>query len=436
MKFLYADTQDYVDPGYDFLNDRNAPGRKRYWDDQYAHELMSPAPYDGLLVSMSAVRPAAGVSNSKVRYSTAEQQRFLREGARKFLRLNEQKFKDAMVMGDCGAFAYVEHPTPAYAPAEVVDFYADGGFTHGCSPDHIIFNCDSSNPPAEDQDDDIIYRYNVTLANAREFLRLTNEAGRPFEPLGAVQGWSPKSMAAAAKSLEDMGYRYLAIGGLVPLKVEQIHEVLKELRATIKAETNIHLLGFAKAERIHEFTNYGITSFDSTSPLIRAFKDAKSNYYLENTTSKLDYYTAIRIPQAIENPKLMQGIKRGVLSAEALQEKESVALQTLRDYDKGLADYEATISALSNYLRLTLSGSISSTEELEKEVAKSIRLITPTLIDKPWKKCQCSICQSAGVETIIFRASNRNKRRGFHNLGVYHRHLQRTLEKARNDLSI
>ncbi|HEN8704010.1 TPA: hypothetical protein U8209_000418 [Pseudomonas putida] len=436
MKFLYADTQDYVDPGYDFLNDRNAPGRKRYWDDQYAHEMMSPAPYDGLLVSMSAVRPAAGVSNSKVRYSTAEQQRFLREGARKFLRLNGQKFKDAMVMGDCGAFAYVEHPTPAYAPAEVVDFYADGGFTHGCSPDHIIFNCDSSNPPAEDQDDDIIYRYNITLANAKEFLRLTNEAGRPFEPLGAVQGWSPKSMAAAAKSLEDMGYRYLAIGGLVPLKVEQIHEVLTELRASIKAETNIHLLGFAKAERIHEFTNYGITSFDSTSPLIRAFKDAKSNYYLENTTSKLDYYTAIRIPQAIENPKLMQGIKRGVLSAEALQEKEAIALQTLRDYDKGLADYEATISALANYLRLTLSGSIASTEELEKEVAKSIRLITPTLIDKPWKKCQCSICQSAGVETIIFRASNRNKRRGFHNLGVYHRHLQRTLEKARNDLSI
>ncbi|MDC3993164.1 hypothetical protein KGZ01_18210 [Pseudomonas aeruginosa] len=436
MKFLYADTQDYVDPEYDFINDRNAPGRKRYWDDQYAHEMMTPVPYDGLLVSMSAVRPAVGVSNSKVRYSTAEQQRFLREGARKFLRLDDPKFQNTMVMGDCGAFAYVEHPTPAYAPAEVVDFYADGGFTHGCSPDHIIFNCDSSNPPAENQDDDIIYRYNVTLDNAREFLRLTNEAGRPFEPLGAVQGWSPKSMAAAAKSLEDMGYRYLAIGGLVPLKVEQIHEVLKELRATIKAETNIHLLGFAKAERIHEFTNYGITSFDSTSPLIRAFKDAKSNYYLENTTSKLDYYTAIRIPQAIENPKLMQGIKRGVLNAEALQEKEAIALKTLRDYDKGVADYEATISALTNYLRLTLSGSITSAEELEKEVAKSVRLITPTLIDKPWKKCQCSICQSAGVETIIFRASNRNKRRGFHNLGVYHRHLQRTLEKARNDLSI
>ena len=25
MKFLYSDTQDYVDPDYDFLNDRTGP---------------------------------------------------------------------------------------------------------------------------------------------------------------------------------------------------------------------------------------------------------------------------------------------------------------------------------------------------------------------------------------------------------------------------
>ena len=56
MKFLYSDTQDYVDPRYDFLNDRSSAGRERYWSDVYAHEFMDPAPYDGLLVSMSAVR--------------------------------------------------------------------------------------------------------------------------------------------------------------------------------------------------------------------------------------------------------------------------------------------------------------------------------------------------------------------------------------------
>ena len=77
MKFLYSDTQDYVDPKYDFINDRNAPGRQRYWDDMYARELMTPAPYDGLLVAISGVRQAPGVAKSKVRYSTAEEQRLL-----------------------------------------------------------------------------------------------------------------------------------------------------------------------------------------------------------------------------------------------------------------------------------------------------------------------------------------------------------------------
>ena len=113
MKFLYSDTQDYVDPEYDFVNDRSAPTRERYWSDAYAHELMTPTPYDGLLVAMSAVRQAAGVASSKVRYSTKEEQRLLRDGARKFLRFNGPKFDDMMLMGDCGAFAYVEHPKPA-----------------------------------------------------------------------------------------------------------------------------------------------------------------------------------------------------------------------------------------------------------------------------------------------------------------------------------
>src|SRR5437868_15353838 len=86
MKFLYSDTQDYVDPGYDFLNDRSSPRRERYWSDVYAHELMQPVPSDGLLVAMSAVRQAAGVASSKVRYSTRAEPRMLRDGVRTFLR--------------------------------------------------------------------------------------------------------------------------------------------------------------------------------------------------------------------------------------------------------------------------------------------------------------------------------------------------------------
>ncbi|MGA4421794.1 tRNA-guanine transglycosylase DpdA [Ralstonia nicotianae] len=431
MKFLYSDTQDYVDPEYDFINDRNAPGRRRYWDDMYAHELMQPTPYDGLLVSMSAVRQAAGVAKSKVRYSTAEEQRLLRDGVRKFLRYSGPKFKDAMVMGDCGAFAYVEHPKPAYSPEEVVEFYADAGFTHGVSPDHIIFDCDTENPPESSVSDAVKERFEITQTNAEEFLRLHRQEGGQFIPLGAVQGWSPKSMAQAAVRLEKMGYRYLAIGGLVPLKVDVIHQVLTALRLAIKPDTSIHLLGFAKADTIDQFTKYGITSFDSTSPLIRAFKDARANYYMESPGGGLDYYAAIRIPQAIENPRLMQGIKRGIFDAEDLQEREGRALSALRDFDRGAGSAKNALEAVMDYQRFLTLGDGRPQDAYEKELQTMRALVSRTLDAAPWKRCQCSICSKIGVEVIIFRASNRNKRRGFHNLGVYHKHLQRTLRGTR-----
>lgn len=432
MKFLYSDTQDYVDPDYDFINDRNFPGRERYWDDKYAHEIMTPVPYDGLLMSMSAIRQAEGVALSKVRYSTSEEQRLLRVGAPKFLRFDGPQFQGSMVMGDCGAFAYVEHEMPAYSPDEVVEFYTDGCFTHGVSPDHIIFDCDLTNPPRSAMSEGIQNRFDITQANAEKFLRLTREEGMPFEPMGAVQGWSPKSFAEAALLLEKMGYQYLAIGGLVPLKVDAIHAVLSELRRAIKPSTNIHLLGFAKADHIHEFLHYDITSFDSTSPLIRAFKDAKKNYYMESPNGGLQYYAAIRIPQALENPRLMQGIKRGIFSAEDLQQREKLALKTLRAFDQDKASNNETLDAVMDYQQFLLLGdSKLSSDKRESELAKMRKSIAVTLHDRPWKKCCCDICTDIGIEVIIFRASNRNKRRGFHNLGVYHQHVQRTLAKSK-----
>jgi hypothetical protein len=428
LKFLYSDTQDYVDPNYDFLTDRLAPKRERYWDDVYAHQMLREPPYDGLLVAMSAVRQADGVASSKVRYSTAEEQRMLRVGARKFLRLDGSKFGDFMLMGDCGAFAYVDHPEPAYSPEEVVEFYLDAEFTHGVSPDHVIFECNLSNPPARELPE-AHRRFEITLENARKFIKLAAQEGNAFEPMGAVQGWSPESMATAAGELVKMGYRYLAIGGLVPLKVDAIRTVLESIRRKIGQDPKLHLLGFAKADHIQHFVRYGIASFDSTSPLIRAFKDEKANYYLENAEGGLDYYTAIRIPQALENSRLMQGVKRGVFSAEDLVKREQKALKTLRNFDQGRGNVQATVDAVMDYHQFLVLGEGDDRKTQDKALSKTRERIQRTLEARPWKRCDCAICKDVGVEVIIFRSSNRNKRRGFHNLGVYHRHLKSTLER-------
>ena len=430
MKFLYSDTQDYVDPDYDFLNDRTAPGRERYWGDVYAHEILDTAPYDGLLIAMSAVRQANGVAASKVRYSTAEEQRMLRVGARKFLRFEGERFRNLMMMGDCGAFAYVEQTEPAYPPEEVLDFYLDCEFTHGVSPDHIIFECDLSNPPAGELPE-AYRRYQLTLDNAEKFIQLVRREGCAFEPMGAVQGWSPESMAVAAAELVKMGYRYLAIGGLVPLKVDAIKMVLETIRGAIGAGTSLHLLGFAKADHIHEFLDprYGITSFDSTSPLIRAFKDQKANYYLEKPDGGLDYYTAIRIPQALENSRLMQGVKRGLFGAEDLVRREQKALESLREFDRGGRSLDGTLETVMDYHQFLLLGEGGDSNANRLALSKTAERVARTLRDMPWKQCDCAICRAVGVEVIIFRGSNRNKRRGIHNLGVYHRHLQNTMRK-------
>jgi len=41
------------------------------------------------------------------------------------------------------------------------------------------------------------------------------------------------------------------------------------------------------------------------------------------------------------------------------------------------------------------------------------------LKERPWKKCDCPMCKSLGINVIIFRGTNRNKRRGFHNLWAF-----------------
>ena len=84
MKFIYADSLDVVDPGYDFIRDRNGEGRKPYWDDLYPHEILGAAPYDGILVSRGIV----GGSKVTGKYSEAQSMRFRRVGARAFLTLD------------------------------------------------------------------------------------------------------------------------------------------------------------------------------------------------------------------------------------------------------------------------------------------------------------------------------------------------------------
>lgn len=414
MKFLFADSLDYVDPDYEFLRDRSAAGRKPYWDDAYPHEILGYAPYDGVLVSRGIV----GDGPVQGKYSAAQAMRFRRAGARAFLRLDRPEFAHLSLFGDCGAFTYVKSDTPPYTPADTAEFYDDCGFTHGCSVDHIVFDFDDSLLGLAGGSPEARRRVDITLENARAFLSEARQTGR-FQPLGVVQGWSPASMADAARQLVAMGYDYLAIGGMVPLKPEQIKSSLLAIRDAIPPSTRLHLLGFGKVDQFAEFMPFGVTSFDTTSPLIRAFKDDRQNYWLPAGAGRLAYYTAIRIPQSIENPRLQRLVKQGAFRAEELTRLETEALRSLRDFAAGQADIEPTLQSVLEYNAVIATDRPWVDVQGSSTMTKLEQRYRKTLEDRPWTKCPCRICSDAGVEVVIFRASNRNKRRGIHNLGVF-----------------
>lgn len=421
MKFIFADSLDYVDPAFDFIADRSPAERQPYWDDAYPHEILGYAPYDGVLVSRGIV----GDHRVKGKYTASQARRFALVGARKFLRLDKPDFANLDIFGDCGAFTYVNEELPPYSPAEMVEFYDECGFTHGCSVDHIIFNFDPTGTTMAGGSESARQRFEITLENADSFRRETLAARAGFTPLGVVQGWSPGSMAEAARRLVTMGYDYLALGGMVPLKSPDIKRSLAAIRDAVPVSTRLHILGFAKAGDIDSFHGYDIASFDTTSPLIRAFKDAKQNYYLPGKGLDLRYFTSIRIPQAIENPKLQRSVKKGVFRAEDLVRMESEALGLLRAFDRGKADLEETLRSVIAYNAPLVEEKPYEDCLDSTKLTQLAQRYRETLASRPWRQCHCAICQDAGVDVIVFRGSNRNKRRGIHNLGVYKNHIER-----------
>ncbi len=428
MRFIFADSLDYVDPEYDFIADRNGAGRVVYHDDQFPHEYLDAAPYDGILVSRGIVGDLA----VKGKYTEAQAMRFRREGARRFLRYPEAKFPGSMMMGDCGAFTYRNMEVPPFGAEDTVEFYAEGGFTHGCAPDHLIFDFDPplAERPVIDVPAAVRARYEITLQNASEFRRAARHLGPRFTPMGVIQGWSASSMAEAARNLARMGYEYLAVGGTVPLKIEEIVRALRAVRAALPDLVRLHVLGFGKIENLSDIEPFGVASFDTTSPLLRAFKDARKNYWARTPAGELSFYTAIRIPQATENNHLKNRAMEGRLRQDSAVRLERAALDGVRALARGEAGLEATLDGVMRYwAELNWADEVSPTKR-QLALVKQRSVYARTLEDRPWESCSCRACREGGVEALIFRSSNRNKRRGMHNLHVFYSHLQDHLSKV------
>jgi hypothetical protein len=153
--------------------------------------------------------------------------------------------------------------------------------------------------------------------------------------------------------------------------------------------------------RIKDFEAMGATSFDTTSPLRQAFKDDKDNYHTLGGN-----YIAVRVPQVEGNPKLQRRIRAGEVNPEQARRMEQRTLEALRALDRDPGTLEAALSIVLEYEALC-----DGSKDREPEYRR-------TLGDAPWRSCRCEVCQTIGINVIIFRGAERNRRRGFHNLKV------------------
>ncbi|MCY6493399.1 tRNA-guanine transglycosylase DpdA [Leptolyngbya sp. GGD] len=413
MQYFIPEWDDRVDPQYNFLTDSFSPDRHdSYADDVYAHEIFSPTPnYDGVLVSKAVI------DESQTKRNRVEEL-----GIHKFVRFAGK------IMGDCGAFSYIKEDVPPYNTDEILDYYERLNFDFGVSIDHLIVGPFATVGVRD-------WRYELTLKNAAEFLTKHRERGYQFTPIGVAQGWSPESYASAVQELIKMGYDYIALGGLARAQNHEILPILKAIHPHLIPTVRMHLFGVARVNAVSAFRHLGVTSCDSASPLRQAWLGATANYY----TASDKRYAAIRVPP-VDNKGGLR-VKR-LLEAEVANEKtlkrlEKDALRSLREFDSGKLDLESTLQAVLAYdelLELPKDGK-ADLEAQAKRRKKHEVLYREVLETQPWKACNCPICQEIGIEVIIFRNNNRNRRRGFHNTYVFYKRFKELLGESK-ELSV
>ncbi len=381
IRYYIPDWDDRVDPHYDFVYDLHTPGRNPYRDDRYAHEIYGTPPYDGMLLSRAMLDANPGKREAIMAIGSVKA----------YLRLPPDGEHD--IIGDCGAFSYWQANEPPYQTADMLEYYEQLRFDIGVSIDHLIFT---------EVETEKERRWILTLQNAEAFWQQHQAGGYQFTPMGVAQGWNPASYQEAVRRLIQIGYQHIAIGGLVRSHTNDIIRVLQAVQPELQDGMKVHLFGVNRPEHITTFASLGVTSFDSASRLRRAWIDGRRNYFLGNNA-----YTAIRIPIA-------QNLARKKSLDEAhTRQLEQASLHALRAYDRGDMSCDEAYRTAIAYAEVA--------GHLTERIRQDYRI---TLQEQPWRQCDCQICQDHGIEVIIFRGNNRNRRRGFHNTWQLYQYLQ------------
>jgi queuine/archaeosine tRNA-ribosyltransferase len=417
LNYLIPDWEDYLDPEYDFTNDRfswESAERRRL----YAHELFTRRPlYDGVLVSLGHIYMRKGFAKDLLKSESKV------VSARSYLHLKHQH----LIMGDCGAFSYRHKVIPPFSTEQVIKLYNSLKVDIGASIDHIPFGDVEDNGQLRPLiESEVEGRIELTTKLANEFLRLAKDSAK-FLPMGVVQARSSDEYASIAYEYVRDGYQYVALGGLVAKTDEDILEIVEAVFSKINGslpqtskKVRIHLFGVLREEILMKLKEFGITSFDSGSYLRKAWLRSDKNYL----SCDGEWYSAVRVPYS-SDPRFRKDALSNGMTAIQLEKLERHCLNLLKQYDRKQEKLPELLDAIISYDSLLLR--TSDTNDLREKYLK-------TLSETPWKYCDCPVCKTLGIDVAIFRGFNRNKRRGFHNTWVFYKRLQKLRRTGSNQM--
>ncbi len=411
VTYFLPDWDDLLDEHFDFESGEFSGVSRQERKDKHCCVLMKPKRMcDGVLVSLAqhvtSKGPLRRISGTETNSLAPQNMR-----AQFGLGANQSLF------GDCGAFSYVNEDEPSISVEQALALYDLHGFDFGASVDHIpVTSIERDGLKIELSKKERRARVKTTTDNAERFIKLAKKRNVTFLPVGVIQALVPADYAAMARLYHHFGYRHLAIGGLVPLPDAIVEEVVTNVMravATLKPRPWVHLFGIFRPKLQAKFRELRVDSFDSATYFRKAWLRSDQNYLAPNG----NWYAALRVPMTSDG-RTRKRLQQAGLDIPSLEIQETQVMKLLCRFDRDEVGVREVLDAVIEYdERLTRSSDVRSLRATYKR----------TLIDRPWRRCDCPFCKQAGIHVLIFRGANRNKRRGAHNTLMLYRSIHKEL---------
>lgn len=420
VSYFLPDWDDLLDEHFNFESEEFSGASRKERDDKHCCVLMQPKRMcDGVLVSLAQHMTSKGPLR---RIMGTEANSLAPVNLRNQFGLGERQ----ALFGDCGAFSYVNDDDPAISVEQAIALYQLHGFDFGASVDHIpVSSLVHGDIRRELTRAERLIRVRITKKNAEQFIELAKKRNVGFTPVGTIQGLDAAGYAKAARLYHQLGYRHIAIGGLVPLSDAAVVEIVVKVMAivaTLKPRPWVHLFGVFRPKLQTRFRELKVDSFDSATYFRKAWLRSDQNYLAPNGR----WYAALRVPMT-RDARTRKRLETSGLDLVALEAKESLVMKLLCRYGRDEVGAKEVLEALVEYdEHLTRSSDARSMRAAYEQ----------TLKDRPWRSCDCPFCKQVGIHVLIFRGANRNKRRGAHNTLMLYRsvsgpHIEDSVESSR-----